>query len=63
MLFKSRFHEGIRTGRITTTVRIWKRPHAKLGDGERVFVIDFHYDGSAPARPAPRALLAPPEKP
>lgn len=99
MLFKSRFHEGIREGRITTTVRIWKRPHVKLGgryalgdgaivvdrmhemrledvtpaiarrsgfasvvdllkiakhgEGERVFVIDFHYDDSAPARPAP----------
>jgi hypothetical protein len=99
MLFKSRFHEGIRTGRITTTVRIWKRPHVRLdgryalgdgaivvdrihemrleditaaiarrsgfasvvdllktarhGNGERVFVIDFHYDGSGPAHPAP----------
>src|SRR5262245_49026871 len=96
MLFKTRFHEGIRCGRITCTVRIWKRPHVKVGGryalgggaivvdrihetrldditpalarrsgfasvvdllktakhgaGERVFIIDFHYDGSTPAR-------------
>lgn len=96
MLFKTRFHEGIRDGRITCTVRIWKHPHVKLGgryrladgaivvdrireirldeitpelarrsgfaslvdllkvakhgEGERVFLIDFHYDaaGAAP---------------
>jgi hypothetical protein len=99
VLFKTRFHEGIRSGRITSTVRVWKRPHVKsggryaLGDGaivvdgihemrldditpalarrsgfasvvdllktarhgngERVFVIDFHYDGSVPARAEP----------
>lgn len=99
MLFKTRFHEGIRNGRITCTVRVWKRPRVKLGGryalgdgavvvdrvreirldeitpalarrsgfasvvdllktarhgtGERVFVIDFHYDGTAPARQAP----------
>lgn len=98
MLFQTRFHEGIRSGRITSTVRIWKRPHVKLGGryalgdgaivverihetrldditaalarrsgftsvidllktakhgaGERVFIIDFHYDGSGPARAA-----------
>jgi hypothetical protein len=103
MLFKTRFHEGIRSGRITCTVRIWKRPHVKVGGryalgdgaivvdrihemrldditpalarrsgfaslvdllktakhgaGERVFVIDFHYDGSASARPAPTTEL------
>jgi hypothetical protein len=103
MLFQSRFHEGIRCGRITTTVRIWKRPHAKVGGrytlgdgaiivdrmyetrldditpalarragfasmvdllktakhgaGERVFVIDFHYDGSGPARPPPTTAV------
>jgi hypothetical protein len=99
MLFQTRFHEGIRTGRITCTVRIWKRPHVKVGGryalgggaivverihetrleditpalarrsgfasvvdllktakhgaGERVFIIDFHYDRSPPARAAP----------
>ena len=99
MLFKRRFHEGIRTGRIRCTVRIWQRPHVKVGGryalatgavvvdridetrldditpalarrcgftslvdllktakhgaGERVFVIDFHYDGKGTARPNP----------
>jgi hypothetical protein len=100
MLFQRRFHEGIRSGDICCTVRIWQRPHVKVGGryalgggaivvdkiretrldditpalarrcgfeslvdllkvakhgpGERVFVIDFHYDGSkAGARPAP----------
>ena len=31
MLFQRRFHEGIRTGQITCTVRIWQRLHVKLG--------------------------------
>jgi hypothetical protein len=99
MLFQSRFHDGIRTGDIRCTVRIWQRPHVKVGGryalgagaivvdrmqetqlddvtpamarrcgftslvdllktakhgpGERVFVIDFHYDGNASARPKP----------
>jgi len=99
MLFQRRFHERIRSGEITCTVRIWQRPHAKLGGryslgggaivvdevheigldeitaalarrcgftslvdllktakhgaGERVFVIDFHYDGTSGARPTP----------
>jgi hypothetical protein len=99
MLFKTRFHEGIQSGEIRCTVRIWKRPHVKVdgryalgagavvvdriyetrldditpalarrcgftsvvdalktakhGTGERVFVIDFHYDGKAGARPKP----------
>jgi hypothetical protein len=99
MLFKARFHEGIRSGEIRCTVRIWQRPHVKVGGryalgavavvvdriyetrldditaalarrcgftsvvdalktakhgaGERVFVIDFHYDGKASARSKP----------
>jgi hypothetical protein len=31
MLFTRRLHEGIRTGQITCTVRIWKRCHVMLG--------------------------------
>ena len=99
MLFQRRFHERIRSGDIRCTVRIWQRPHVKVGGryalgggaivvdeihetrlddvtpalarrcgfpsladllktakhgaGERVFVIDFHYDGKASARPRP----------
>ena len=99
MLFQRRFHERIVNGEIRCTVRIWQRPHVKVGGryglgrgaivvdkisetrldditpalarrcgfeslidlmkvakhgpGERVFVIDFHYDGDAGARPKP----------
>ena len=99
MLFQRRFHERIVDGEIRCTVRIWQRPHVKVGGryrlgrgaiivdkihetrlddltpalarrcgfesladllkvakhgaGERVFVIDFHYDGKASARAAP----------
>jgi hypothetical protein len=99
MLFKTRFHEGIRSGEIRCTVRIWQRPHVKVGGrytlgggavvvdkiyetrldditpalarrcgfdslvdllkvakhgrGERVFIIDFHYDSKAGGRPQP----------
>jgi hypothetical protein len=99
MLVQRRFHDGIRSGEICCTVRIWQRPHVKVGGryalgggavvvdkikemrldditaalarrcgfpslvdlmktakhgaGERVFVIDFHYDGKASARPRP----------
>jgi hypothetical protein len=98
MLFQRRFHGRIRSGEIRATLRIWQRPHAKVGGryalgagavvvdrirevglddistalarrcgfatltdalktakhgaGERVFVIDFHYD-EAGARPSP----------
>ncbi|MBB6093746.1 hypothetical protein HNQ60_002627 [Povalibacter uvarum] len=31
MLFKTRFHEPIRRGEITCTVRIWQRPHVTTG--------------------------------
>jgi hypothetical protein len=102
MLFQRRFHDGIRSGDIRCTVRIWQRPHVKVGGryalgggaivvdtiqearldditaalarrcgfpslvdlvktakhgpGERVFVIDFHYDDGKPgARPARKA--------
>jgi len=98
VLFQRRFHERIRSGEIRCTVRIWLRPHVKVGGryalgggtivvdkihetrldditpalakrcgfpsladllktakhgpGERVFVIDFHYDGkTARSRP------------
>jgi hypothetical protein len=106
MLFQSRFHERIRSGEIRCTVRIWQRPHVKVGGryrlgsgavvvdriyetrldditptlagrcgfpsladllktakhgaGERVFIIDFHYDDSTsiPLPAATRVLSA-----
>lgn len=97
MLFQRRFHERIVKGEIRCTVRIWQRPHVKVGGryalgsgaivvdkihetrldditpalarrcgfeslvdlmkvakhgpGERVFIIDFHYDGKGGTRP------------
>jgi hypothetical protein len=97
MLFQARFHDRIRSGEIRCSVRIWQRPHVKVGGryalwsggavvvdkihegriddltpalarrcgfesladalktakhgaGERVFIIDFHYDGDARRR-------------
>ncbi len=108
MLFQRRFHEGIQRGEIRCTVRIWQRPHVKVGGryalgagaivvdkiretridditaalaqrcgfsslvdllkvakhgpGERVFVIDFHYDDGAGARPKPVMDVVRPEE-
>ncbi len=42
MTFTKRLHPGIRAGKITCSVRIWQRPHVKVGgryrfaDGEVV---------------------------
>ena len=36
MQFTKRLHPGIESGAITCTVRIWKRPHAKVGGRYRV---------------------------
>jgi len=35
MLFKTKFHEGIRNGLITLTFRAWKSPRVKLGNQYR----------------------------
>ena len=31
MMFAKRLREGVRRGEITCSVRIWKRPHVKVG--------------------------------
>jgi prepilin-type processing-associated H-X9-DG protein len=31
MMFAKRLREGVRQGRITSTIRIWQRPHVKIG--------------------------------
>ncbi len=36
MTFAKRLHAGIMAGEITETVRIWKRPHVKLGGRYRL---------------------------
>jgi hypothetical protein len=43
MMFAKRLRQGIREGRITCTIRIWQRPHVKVGgvyrmEGGRVVV-------------------------
>jgi hypothetical protein len=91
MTFTKRLHAGIRSGKITCSVRIWQRPHVKVGGryrfaegmievdslrrielsevtpalakksgfagvvdllkvakhgpGEKVYLVEFHYDG------------------
>lgn len=36
MQFTKRLHEGIRSGKITQSVRIWLRPHVKVGGRYRM---------------------------
>lgn len=36
MVFTKRLRERVRTGEITTTVRIWTRPHVSLGGRYRM---------------------------
>jgi hypothetical protein len=44
MVFTKRLREGIRRGEITCSVRIWMRPHVKVGGkyamGEGAIVVD-----------------------
>jgi hypothetical protein len=36
MVFTRRLREGVRQGTITVSVRIWKRPHVKIGSRYRM---------------------------
>ena len=36
MVFTTRLREGIRRGRISCSIRIWKRPHVKVGGRYRM---------------------------
>ncbi len=36
MVFTKRLREGVRRGEITCSVRIWKRPHVKVGSRYRM---------------------------
>lgn len=36
MVFTKRLREGVRQGRITVSVRIWKSPHVKVGHRYRM---------------------------
>ncbi len=36
MIFTKRLRDGVRSGRITCSVRIWMRPHVKVGNRYRM---------------------------
>lgn len=36
MVFTKRLREGVRRGKITCSVRIWKRPHVRIGGRYRM---------------------------
>ena len=36
MLFVKYLRDGVRSGEITTTVRVWQRPHVKVGNRYRM---------------------------
>ncbi len=39
LLFKKRFHQGLVDGSVTVTVRLWDKPHVKVGGRYRVHPI------------------------
>jgi len=44
MLFTKRLRDGVRTGAITSSVRIWMRPHVKVGGRYRMEEGEIHID-------------------
>jgi hypothetical protein len=50
MLFTKRLREGIRRGRIRCTVRIWTRPHVRVGGRYRMDEGHIVVDSIAPIR-------------
>ena len=44
MQFTERLREGIRNGEITVSVRIWKRPHVRVGNRYKMGVGMIHVD-------------------
>ena len=44
MLFTQRLRDGVRTGAITSSVRIWMRPHVKVGGRYRMEEGEIHID-------------------
>jgi hypothetical protein len=63
VIFTKRLCDGVRSGDITCRVRIWMRPHVKVGGryqmeegqigrGENVYLVQFHYVPPTTARTA-----------
>jgi hypothetical protein len=48
MLFAKRLRDGIRRGEITCTVRIWTRPHVKVGGRYRMEEGEIEVDSIEP---------------
>lgn len=44
MVFAKQLREGVRRGRITSSVRIWTRPHVKVGGRYRIEDGEIHVD-------------------
>jgi hypothetical protein len=48
MVFTKRLREGVRLGKITCSVRIWKRPHVKVGARYRMEEGEIEVDSIQP---------------
>ncbi len=48
MTFTKRLREGVRRGEITCSVRIWQRPHVKVGNRYRMEEGDIEVDSIEP---------------
>jgi hypothetical protein len=48
MMFAKRLREGVRRGEITCSVRIWTRPHVKVGGRYRMEEGEIHIDSIQP---------------
>jgi putative ubiquitin-RnfH superfamily antitoxin RatB of RatAB toxin-antitoxin module len=48
MQFTKRLREGVRTGRITCSVRIWTRPHVTVGNRYRMEEGEIEIDSITP---------------
>ena len=48
MVFTKRLRDGIRSGEITCSVRIWQRPHVKVGNRYRMEEGEIEIDSITP---------------
>ena len=48
MIFTRRLREGVRSGRITCSVRIWTRPHVRVGGRYRMEEGEIEIDSIVP---------------
>ena len=48
MVFTKRLREGVRRGRITCSIRIWTRPHVKVGNRYRMEEGEIEVDSLLP---------------